>query len=333
MPEARRWSSYWDSTQPNSQPVAFRGARRRRPLAQFSSEAAVRAALPHLATVAPGDCCGETRAAQLIGTMVQGKIAVVVESGDSDCLVVTRLTLKPVMDSRAPGGVAFWLYDRDAVMGYWCRLGVNLRATFVVFHTIDATGSRRLCDGVTRDDGSSARPTGRLPRRGIEADGLAFYAALGSEFAPSRAAKDAAQAAGLGFTDSGRTGLGPCALAGLLGRFTVAQMMSGISFVNRLEGSETVFERFRAVVDGDEEFPEADDDDADAVAARDVAVAIAARIADRGRMTTSADPVLSAQHHELVKDELFAFARYLYEEIESHTSVNITFDESVWDYT
>ena len=45
-------------------------------------------------------------------------------------------------------------------------------------------------------------------------------------------------------------------------------------------------------------------------------------------MTTSADPVLSAQHHELVKDELFAFARYLYEEIESHTSVNITFDEN-----
>ena len=48
---------------------------------------------------------------------------------------------------------------------------------------------------------------------------------------------------------------------------------------------------------------------------------------------TSTDPVVSAQHHELVKDELFAFARYLYDEIESHTSVNITFDESVWDYT
>ena len=56
-------------------------------------------------------------------------------------------------------------------------------------------------------------------------------------------------------------------------------------------------------------------------------------VADRGRMTTSTDPVVSAQHHELVKDELFAFARYLYDEIESHTSVNITFDESVWDYT
>ena len=98
------------------------------------------------------------------------------------------------------------------------------------------------------------------------------------------------------------------------------------------EGSETVFEWFRAVVDGDEEFPEADDDEA-AGAARDIAVAIAARIADRGRMTTSTDPVVSAQHHELVKDELFAFARYLYDEIESHTSVNITFDESVWDYT
>ena len=60
---------------------------------------------------------------------------------------------------------------------------------------------------------------------------------------------------------------------------------------------------------------------------------VAARIADRGRMTTSTDPVVSAQHHELVKNELFAFARYLYGEIESHTSVNITFDESVWDYT
>ena len=57
------------------------------------------------------------------------------------------------------------------------------------------------------------------------------------------------------------------------------------------------------------------------------------KFADRGRMTTSTDPVVSAQHHELVKDELFAFARYLYDEIESHTSVNITFDESVWDYT
>tara|TARA_B100000459_G_scaffold126138_1_gene79056 strand:+ start:521 stop:673 length:153 start_codon:yes stop_codon:yes gene_type:complete len=50
-------------------------------------------------------------------------------------------------------------------------------------------------------------------------------------------------------------------------------------------------------------------------------------------MTTSTDPVVSAQHHELVKDELFAFARYLYDEIESHTSWNIPFDESVWDYT
>ena len=50
------------------------------------------------------------------------------------------------------------------------------------------------------------------------------------------------------------------------------------------EGSETVFEWFRAVVDGDKEFPEADDDDADAVAARDVAVAIAARIADRSNV-------------------------------------------------
>jgi len=103
--------------------------------------------------------------------------------------------------------------------------------------------------------------------------------------------------------------------------------------VNGLEGSETVFEWFRAVVDGDEEFPEADDDDEAAGAARDIAVAIAARIADRGRMTTSTDPVVSAQHHELVKDELFAFARYLYDEIESHTSWNIPFDESVWDYT
>ena len=52
-----------------------------------------------------------------------------------------------------------------------------------------------------------------------------------------------------------------------------------------------------------------------------------------GRMTTATDPVVSAQHHELVKNELFAFARYLYDEIESHTSWNIPFDESVWDYT
>ena len=102
-------------------------------------------------------------------------------------------------------------------------------------------------------------------------------------------------------------------------------------YKRRLYPNRAVAEIFRDAVQEHAPFP--------AVAAgeeeprgRAVAVAIVEFLQDPARMTTSG----SSAHHKIVLDEIWHFAEYIVDEVESHDTPSppITFeDESRWDGT
>jgi len=165
-----------------------------------------------------------------------------------------------------------------------------------------------------------------LDAYGVEFDALAFFCALSDEFGSS----------------TGRTGHGACALDCLLnefdgfqnreGAYTVEQVMAALKFVADLDDdvfpgeAETVAARFRAFVEDDVPLPAAaagDDQEAHAVAA-----AIIAFLSSAERMTRDG----SAEHHQEVLDEMWHFADYLCQEVESHASLDppLKFPEKRW---
>jgi len=160
----------------------------------------------------------------------------------------------------------------------------------------------------------------------VEFDALAFFCALSDEFG----------------SPNGRTGLGACALDCLLnefdgfqdrgGDYTVEEVMAALKFVADLDDgvfpgeAETVAARFRAFVEDDVPLPAAaagDDQEARAVAA-----AIVAFLSSPERMTRDG----SAEHHQEVLDEMWHFADYLCQEVESHASLDppLKFPEKRW---
>ena len=133
----------------------------------------------------------------------------------------------------------------------------------------------------------------------------------------------------------GRTGLGPCALDGLLnepgrtGLFSVAELFEGIKYVSDLPGQLTVGEKFRDALRAAEgkAFPPATAD-YDPLA-RHVAESIANYLRNPIRMTSTGN----LEQYELVINELFDFAKYIVEESARHTPVDppLNFDETMWD--
>ena len=104
------------------------------------------------------------------------------------------------------------------------------------------------------------------------------------------------------------------------------------NYRRRLYPDRAVAEIFRGAVEESVPFPAAAAGEEAPGSGRAVAVAIVEFLQDPARMTTSG----SSAHHKIVLDEIWHFAEYIVDEVESHDipSPPITFeDESRWDGT
>ena len=104
------------------------------------------------------------------------------------------------------------------------------------------------------------------------------------------------------------------------------------NYRRRLYPDRAVAEIFRDAVDERVPFPAAAAGEEAPGSGRAVAVAIVEFLQDPARMTTSGKAV----HHQMVLNEIWHFAEYIVDEVESHDipSPPITFaDESRWDGT